>query len=88
MANLRAEEPNPELSPALNPTPLERLVWNLTAVDDDRMLRSRAGIKAVRALRSVLSEEPSDLPTVDYVAEFAVPGPGRDVPVRVYVPEA
>jgi|AntRauMinimDraft_4_1070384.scaffolds.fasta_scaffold01041_7 acetyl esterase len=87
MANLRTEEPNRELAPALNPSPLGRLVWNVTAVDDDRMLRSRAGIKAVRALRSVLSEEPANLPPVDYVAEFAVPGPGRDVPVRVYVPD-
>jgi len=88
MANLRAEEPNPDLAPALNPTPLGRLLWNATAVDDDRMLRSRAGIKAVRALRSVLSEEPADLPAVDSVAEFAVPGPGRDVPIRVYVPDS
>jgi len=88
MANLRAEEPNPDLAPALNPTPLGRLLWNATAVDDDRMLRSRAGIKAVRALRSVLSEEPANLPAVDSVAEFAVPGPGRDVPIRVYVPDS
>ncbi|MEY7850418.1 alpha/beta hydrolase fold domain-containing protein [Natrarchaeobius sp. A-rgal3] len=87
MADLRTEDPNPELVPALNPTPLERLVWNVTAVDDDRMLRSRSRIKAVRALRSVLSDEPANLPTVDYVDEFAVAGPGRDVPVRVYVPD-